>query len=75
MENNKEGNILRPDFSQESEVTSVTKEAGLAAGQQEKVKKQINVLTSHGPKTFNLEDQEEKKGKIIPFPKKQLVGA
>lgn len=75
MENNKEGNILRPDFSQKSEVASLEKEVGLVAGQQEKVKKQINVLTSHGPKTFNLKDQEEKEGKIIPFPKKQLVGA
>ena len=44
MENNKEGNILRPDFSQESEIASITKEAGLAAGQREKIKKQISEI-------------------------------
>jgi len=77
MENIKEGNILRPDFSRVAE--SSEKEEDSAIGQAEDIK-EIVVTSKEGTKVFNLENlkkrqnNQEVNAKVLPFRKKQLAG-
>ncbi len=77
MENNKEGNILRPNFS--SEVTEENikpfpnQEEDLVVGQNKELEKYGTIHTSKGEKHFNLDKDKEKiteEGKVLPFIKR-----
>lgn len=77
MEKNKEGNILRPNFSsevaEENSKPFPNQEEGFAAGQNEELDKHGTILTSKGEKHFNLNNETEKitkEGKVLPFIKR-----
>jgi hypothetical protein len=60
MENNKENIILRPDFLNKKNIEpSLDQEEDLVVGQNEKLKKEIIIISSRRTRKFNLKQGKQ----------------